>query len=41
MPGQDKDLGRNLTPVEAAEYSEAYRRGSGLVGKHMNLDHRE
>jgi tetratricopeptide (TPR) repeat protein len=41
MPGKSEDLGRNLTPAEAAEYTEAYRRGSGLVSKHMNLDDRE
>jgi hypothetical protein len=35
MPGRNEDWGRNLTPAEAAEYTEAYRRGSGLVSKYM------
>jgi tetratricopeptide (TPR) repeat protein len=33
-------LGRNLTAVEAAEYTDAYRRGSDLVSKYMNLHDR-
>ena len=41
MSAKNEDLGRNLSPTEAAEYTEAYRRGSGLVSKHMNLHDRE
>jgi tetratricopeptide (TPR) repeat protein len=41
MPGKKEDLGQNLTPAEAAEYTEAYQRGSDLVMKHINLHDRE
>ena len=41
MPGKKDDLDRNLTPQEAAEYGEVYRKGCGLVNKHMNLHDRE
>jgi hypothetical protein len=41
MPATNEDLGGDLTPAEAAEYTEAYRRGSGLVSRHMNLHDRE
>jgi tetratricopeptide (TPR) repeat protein len=37
MPGKNEDLGRNLTPAEAAEYNEAYRKGCGLLEKHLTL----
>ena len=36
MPGKNK-LGENLTPAEAAEYTQAYKRGCRLVEKHMIL----
>jgi Flp pilus assembly protein TadD len=31
----------DLSPAEAAEYTEAYRKGSGLVNQHMDLHDRE
>jgi tetratricopeptide (TPR) repeat protein len=39
---QDKgDLGRDLADAEAAEYADAYRRGSGLMNRHIDLHDRE
>jgi len=35
------DLGRNLTEAEAAEYTEAYQRGSDLLEKHSDLQDQE
>ena len=35
------DLGRNLTEAEAAEYTEAYQRGSDLLEKHIDLQDQE
>src|SRR5438874_11052423 len=37
----DKDLGRNLTEAESAEYTEVYRRGSDLLGKHIDLQNQK
>jgi tetratricopeptide (TPR) repeat protein len=41
MHGKEEKLGENLTAREAAEYTAAYKRGSGLLGKHMTLHDRE
>jgi tetratricopeptide (TPR) repeat protein len=41
MPAKNEDLGRNLTPAEVAEYTEAYQKGCGLLDKHMTLHDRE
>jgi tetratricopeptide (TPR) repeat protein len=41
MPATNEDLGRNLTPAQAAEYTEAYQKGCRLLNKHMTLHDRE
>jgi tetratricopeptide (TPR) repeat protein len=41
MPRKPEELGQNLTPAQAAEYTEAYQRGSALVSKHMDLHDRD
>lgn len=41
MHGKNDDVAQNLPAAEAAEYREAYRNGSTLVMKHINLHDRE
>jgi tetratricopeptide (TPR) repeat protein len=41
MPAKSEDWGRNLTPAESAEYTEVYRKGCGLLNKHIELHDRE
>jgi tetratricopeptide (TPR) repeat protein len=41
MPAKNDDLGRNLTPAQAAEYSDAYRKGCRLLKRHLTLQDRE
>ena len=41
MHGKNEDLGRNLTPAQAAEYNQTYKRGSRLLKKHMSLHDQE
>src|ERR1700692_2251486 len=41
MHGKKADPGQSLTAAEAAEYTEAYKKGSDLVMKHMDLHARE
>jgi Flp pilus assembly protein TadD len=38
---RDKELGRQLTTAEAAEYQQAYRQGSELLSRHIDLQGRE
>jgi hypothetical protein len=37
VTGKPEEQGQNLTTAEAAEYKADYRKGSGLVNKHMGL----
>ena len=41
MQGKKEVLGQNLTASEAAAYTEAYHRGSGLVMKYIDLHDQE
>jgi tetratricopeptide (TPR) repeat protein len=41
MTRRPEDQGQDLTAAEAAEYTEVYKKGSGLVNKHMALHDRE
>jgi tetratricopeptide (TPR) repeat protein len=41
MPTRNEDLARSLTPAEAAEYTEVYKKGCGLLNKHIDLHDRE
>jgi tetratricopeptide (TPR) repeat protein len=41
MPARNEDWSRDLTPAQAAEYNEAYRRGCRLLNKHIDLHGRE
>jgi tetratricopeptide (TPR) repeat protein len=41
MPANNNDLAKNLSPAEAAEYTEAYKKGCGLLNKYLTLHGRE
>src|SRR5438105_14725485 len=41
MHYDNKDWGPNLTEAESVEYKEVYRRGSDLLGKHIDLHDQE
>src|SRR5262249_41092710 len=41
MTRRPEDQGQNLTAQEAAEYTEVYKKGCGLVNRHMALHDRE
>jgi tetratricopeptide (TPR) repeat protein len=41
MPARNEDWSRDLTPAQAAEYNEAYRKGCRLLNRHFNLHDRE